>query len=475
MNTYPTKDLIPGYLNDNTQSDKEFLEFHHWIYNIQYISCDINLSNRYKTTYFYKEYYDIDVSSKDILSKSYINVGKDVIKRRMRNREDVLTLINYDRRILERISSIYNISINSMMNNILQGDYIQFIITLDNLFIYHNYGFNTMFIEKYKEEVHIPDYIDEIYIIELRIPLINLPSHVVSVSIVVSSLNGFIDIPETVTRLEISEDVSIYSVSLHNNIKALKCYAVPNITLPSNLVHLWCGKLNPEVKLPKSLKELVTDDVIQLNILPKDIEYLQCSEIGQSFIDTESLSSNKYTFDKCRYLNVSMWNGMSSIFPNLEVLKFKYSVKDVNDIKNLTKLLALMCNAVTFDLPKSLIYLSEEDNLNEGEIDLPDSVRVLSKKVINQKYDNITTLYCDTIEQEYIPDNIVMLYTKTMDLNTNDDVIYNFIFEVEGTQDFLDGGLDNDDSDLDIRRYLERDESEDELEDMESDPDLEEE
>lgn len=418
MNTYPTKDLIPGYLNNGTQSDKDFLEFHHWLYNISYIRCNINLlsyKDPERSIYFYKKYYDIDLSEEDLISKSYIGVSEGLHRYRIKNRKDVLKLINYDREILRRIASIYGDSIISMVDNILQGENPLLYMFHEDLFQYYQYHdyAESIYLSKYKVDTIISDSINDVYIEILETSLDNFPNHVTFMTIAGSVLKNVV-IPKTITNLTL-RDVNLNSVLFHDNITHLNCDKLPNIKLPSNLVYLLCRKLHYKMKLPDSLKALITSDRVDLSIIPKDIEYLSCGVID--FID------KGYVFDKCRYLCATYWKNMNSIFPNLEVLNFTAYSKD-NNIMSLNKLIALLCHTIRFELPEGLVYIYEVEN--KHLIKIPNSVRVYRTDIINAKYNNLKTLYCDTIKQEYIPDELNILFTETMDLDTNDDVIYNF-------------------------------------------------
>lgn len=439
MDTYPIADLIPGYLNNGTQGDKDFLDFHRWTYDLEYRYIDISedvvdvmiqsdkYSSEERVIYILKTLYDIDILEEDVVSKGLIDL--DVTTNEViRDREDVLNLINYDRNILRRIACIYNIRFVTLISRIFSKEEFRYYSPffaynyntehMDDI-IYDNYNTEHMDDRDIYDRINIgviPSYVTSLKI-EVNLPLSLISSNVKEL-IITSDIHDVI--PTTVTSINVS---FLEYLTLHDNIQYITCnYLLKSQVLPKNLIYLKCDNIPREYILPRTLKALYTDGgIIDVQDIPGGIEYLHCFNIKFNPIYVNA-------FEQCKYLCVTSLTNSNiltrkvySLFPNVEALYIKAIIDEVDNIHRMNKLKVLSgykCNNVR--LPEGLLYLNVKI-INDFDLS---NVRVLNSNTILKKHGNLTTIITDDIKQDQIPDDLVLLHTKSKELVTKDSVIY---------------------------------------------------
>lgn len=414
MDNYTTEEIIPGYMGTNEQSDLDYLNFHRWLYGISYkrinarIKSDISYVN--KSIWLYKKFFDIDVTKEMLYEKKHLIIRADYdIHYIIDNRDTVLTLINYDVKILDRIACIYNYNTCVLVTHILFNVYMnERLSDIEFNFIkgkYHQY------ISNEEPNVEIPDYIEGITIPANNLRLNSIPEYITSLLII--SVREYynkpkkLEIPKTVIHLMV-DDLSNYI--LHDDITHLSyTYNNDETKLPKNLIALRCQTID-NIELPASLKNLYLMEYIDVKYLPEDIESLECTYI---------METNRI-LKKLKYLKVNTWNCHPYIFPNLEIL----IVRKVES-RNISQLKHLKIHGThewDYDLPERLLYF-RYNSCKKPDYKFPDSIRVLDTIAIPKKYEHITTLMSHEVKQEHISNNLVILYTSIIDLTLKDDVL----------------------------------------------------
>lgn len=328
MELYTVKELIPA--SPYHEKSGDLYSFYHWWYNIEYIHCDIKPISRDKVVNSIKllrMLYDITLTEEEIISKNLIRIG-DTIRTIMKNKEDVLTLINYDRRILDRIACIYNRDISTIVLDLFSRINLNY----NTYFLYYhnNYINKYMIIYKPSSEEDIPYYVGSLDI-TLCVSMGDLPSQIKELNIRNVS-NTPIEIPTSVISINV---IFLDDFTLHNDIRYISCEGFTNRqVLPKNLVYFKCDFIPIGYKFSDTLKALdAVKIVLDAESIPKDIEYIRCKSI---------INVDKKIFNKCKYLNITdnskYLNAFKSInlsnnFPNLECIECACIPSNYNELK----------------------------------------------------------------------------------------------------------------------------------------------
>lgn len=365
MDTYTVEELIPGYLGTEDKSDIELITFTRWLYNdVEYMQCN----------------------------------GLNC----MVNPDDINKVNNLDKRFLNRLFLIFGVTPNRIITN-------KSIITKDHIPYIH-----TSKLVNYDSNPEAP----AVIIDNPTLKDISPKTTHVRIS---NPMNNIITIPDHITILEINK---LTNYVLHDNITLLVLsYLRYDDILPSNLIALNCNFIDKGFELPSSIKSLevaYTSD-IDIKTLPKDIEHLTV----QSLSNAENIS-----LKKLRYLHISNPEVKSysklylpSLCPNLEVLIMEVNISSDLGISELSKLKVFIYTGMTdynIELPEGLLYLYSINVRSK----IPDSLRVLNTGVVNHKYPNLTTIKCNYIEEEYIPDNLSILISGSPDIKVKENVIH---------------------------------------------------
>lgn len=388
MNKFKIKDLIP-----NTYP--EILSFYKWWNTLTYTRASLilhpELNKTDDTINFYKDNYDITLTEEDIYNKPYIIAYYTYYPTHLKERKDVLTLINYDSNLIRRIAAINGTNASDVFRCVFSNERI-----FDNDIRYSMQEEDMIIIMN--EGIMISKYINSL-VFRGASNLCDIPDHITSLTLRFSNLSEHYVIPTTIVKFDTDSIINDNKYTLHDGITHLSCEELES-KLPINLKHLALNELNDNIDIPETLETLRLSKQTSLHMRDKlnNIKYLSLDK-------TNIITSDKIR-DKVRYLRVFDFNDeMYNLFPNLKIL---YS-ETITASKLPSKLKILKTNIIfTPILPDGLIYLIITQI--SSDIKLPNSVQVLQIDNIASKY-NVNTLICPRIEERYLSDQTKLLFT----------------------------------------------------------------
>lgn len=398
MDEYPILDLLPGYINDDTQEGRNLYEWYHFISNMpkskNNSSCS-SLGYRLSsieeairiTPNLYKKYYNINVTKDDIKERPYL---VPLVFKLLNNRHTsskLEKLILYDHKMLLRLSNIYFKEISDMIIIVLNNMTVRsrfvsespFQYTLDNM-MFHKGEIRNYYEAKWGPIPNNCKYlVSDVYPYQLSIPItrLTLSDTITKRTVLPKTLTYFFMIGKLDNNVILPNTLEYLNVSVMSS----------DVRLPSSLINLDCTFINQGVILPEKLKTLRTKDNSILK-LPVSLTALSLMSLTNDISHLINLKTLKFS-------NID--TNVSERLP-LSIEVIFADVLNV-DLNYLTNLKALICKSYTIE-NNNVVYLGTNS---------------YQKVPINVKYYESDNSNSNMV----IPNQLLYLYMNSMSYDTD--------------------------------------------------------